>query len=123
MEASISAWTNMLEKAPGYQFPDFAAFFDDGVEIGLSRLPWVNHPLVFWKVTDIEEAHRVLVATGARAMVEVADGSLAELGTAEVANGDPSTGIVDVPGRRLAVLKAADDNLIGIMQDLPMAWS
>jgi catechol 2,3-dioxygenase-like lactoylglutathione lyase family enzyme len=123
IEASIAAWTNVLGKAPGYQTPDFAAFFDGGIEIGLSRLPWVDHPLVFWKVEDIEETHRTLIATGARAMGEAAGGSMAELGTVAVTNGDPTTGIVDVPGRRLAILKAADDNLVGIMQDLPTAWS
>ncbi len=122
VEAAIVAWTNMLGKAPGYQNPDFAAFFAGDIEIGLSRLPWVDHPLVFWKVEDIEEAHRELVATDARAMGEVADGSLAELGSAEVTNGNPTTGIVDVPGRRMAVLKAADGNLVGLMQDLPVAW-
>ena len=123
LEASIIAWTQVLGKAPAYQTPDFAAFLDEDNEIGLSRLPWVEHPLVFWKVEDIEEAHRVLVAAGAKAMGEIADGSMAELGTAEVTNGNPTTGIVDVPGRRLAVLKAADGNLIGILQEMPMAWS
>jgi catechol 2,3-dioxygenase-like lactoylglutathione lyase family enzyme len=123
LQASIAAWTAVLGKAPAYQNPDFATFFDSSVEIGLSRLPWVDHPLVFWKVEDIEQAHRALLAAGARAMVEVAGGSMAEFGTAEVTNGDPTTGIVDVPGRRLAVLKAADGNLVGIMQDLPVAWS
>ena len=123
LEASIVAWTQVLGKAPGYQTPDFAAFFDGDNEIGLSRLPWVDHPLVFWKVEDIEEAHRALVAAGARAMGEIADGSMVELGTAEFANGNPTTGIVDVPGRRLAVLKSADGNLMGILQEVPMIWS
>lgn len=72
---------------------------------------------------DIEETHRALVAAGATAMGEVTGGSLAKLGTAEVTNGNPTTGIVDVPGRRLAVLKVADGNLLGISQDLLMAWS
>jgi hypothetical protein len=31
-------------------------------------------------------------------------------------NGDPETGIVDVPGGRLAVLRAPDGNLIGLTQ-------
>ncbi|MFD0696547.1 hypothetical protein ACFQZT_21030 [Paenibacillus sp. GCM10027628] len=55
-------------------------------------------------------------------MGEVAGGSLAELRSVQVTNGIPKTGIVEVPGRRLAVLKAADGNLIGILQDLPMTW-
>jgi hypothetical protein len=123
LEASIVAWTQALGKAPAYQTPDFAAFFTEDSELGLSRLPWVDHPLVFWKVEDIEEAHRALVAAGAKAMGEIAGGSMAELGIATVTNGDPTTGIVDVPGRRLAVLKAADGNLMGILQEVSMAWS
>ena len=42
---------------------------------------------------------------------------LAELGTAEVTNGDPATGIVDVPGGRLAVVRASDGSLIGLTQE------
>jgi hypothetical protein len=71
---------------------------------------------VFWKVDDIEEAHRALVGRGATALGEIADGSLAALGTAEVTNGDPETGIVDVPGGRLAVLRVPDGNLLGLTQ-------
>jgi hypothetical protein len=41
-------------------------------------------------------------------MAERADGSLVELGTAEVTNGDAATGIVEVPGGKLAVLRAPD---------------
>ncbi len=76
---------------------------------------------MFWKVDDIEETHRALVSAGATPMGEIADGSLAELGTAEVRNGDPATGIVDVPGGRLAVLKATDGNLVGLNQTGPIA--
>jgi predicted enzyme related to lactoylglutathione lyase len=82
----------------------------------------VDYPLVFWTVDDIEATHRRLLAAGATAMVEVADGSLAILGTADVANGDPATGIVDVPGGRLAVLRAADGNLLGLNQAMAMDW-
>ena len=109
------------------------AYLTDGVEQALGRKPrtsqisrarspptaarpWVDHPLVFWKVDDIEIAHEALVVRGATALGEVADGSLAELGTAEVTNGNPSTGIVDVPGGRLAVVRAKDGTLIGLTQ-------
>jgi hypothetical protein len=71
---------------------------------------------VFWRVEDVEQAHRTLVARGATPLGEIADGSLAELGTADVTNGDPATGIVDVPGGRLAVLRAEDGNLVGLTQ-------
>ena len=118
LQASITAWTQVLGKAPAYQTPDFAVFLDGANEVGLSQVPWVDHPLVFWKVEDIEEAHRALVASGAKAMGEIAGGSMAELGTAPVANGDPTTGIVDVPGRRIAALQVADGTLIGILQEI-----
>lgn len=49
-------------------------------------------------------------------------GSMAELGDAPITNGDPTTGIVNVPGRRLAVLKLADGTLLGLAQDMPVAW-
>ncbi|ARX88268.1 VOC family protein [Streptomyces alboflavus] len=125
LPASIAAWTALLGRQPAFQSDDFAAFSGDGVEIGLTAAPWVDHPLVFWTVQDIEQSHRTLVAAGATAMTEVADGTLAEVGTAEAAEGDnidPATGIVDMPGARLAVLKAADGNLIAITQEVPVDW-
>jgi catechol 2,3-dioxygenase-like lactoylglutathione lyase family enzyme len=116
LEAGVAAWTAVLGREPAFVGDDFAAFVGDGVEVGLTALPWVDHPLVFWKVDEIDEAHRALVARGATALGETADGSLAELGTAEVTNGDPATGIVDVPGGRLAVLRASDGSLIGLTE-------
>jgi predicted enzyme related to lactoylglutathione lyase len=117
LNGAVEAWSAMLGQEPAFVGDDFAAFSGGGVEIGLTALPWVDHPLVFWSVDDIEAAHRAIVARGATPLGEVADGSLAELGTAEVTNGDPATGIVDVPGGRLAVLRAPDGNLIGLTQD------
>ncbi|WP_280236707.1 VOC family protein [Nocardia cyriacigeorgica] len=126
LAASIEVWAALLGQQPAFQSDDFAAFSGDGVEIGLTAAPWVDHPLVFWTVEDIEQTHRALIAAGATAMTEIADGSLAEVGAAEAAAGDnidPATGIVDMPGARLAVLKAADGNLIAITQEVPMDWS
>jgi catechol 2,3-dioxygenase-like lactoylglutathione lyase family enzyme len=117
LASAVAAWTAMLDREPAFVGDDFAAFSDDGVEIGLTGLPWVDYPLVFWKVDDIEAAHGRLVSRGATPLGEIADGSLAEIGSAEITNGDPATGIVDVPGGRLAVLKAPDGNLIGLTQD------
>ena len=117
VQASVTAWTQLLGKAPDYQAPGFTVFKDGANEVGLSQAPWVDHPLVFWQVDDIEEAHRALVASGAKAMGEIAGGSVAELGTAPVTNGDPTTGIVDVPGRRIAALQMADGTLIAILQE------
>jgi predicted enzyme related to lactoylglutathione lyase len=117
LDSAVEAWSAMLGQEPAFVGDDFAAFSGGGVEIGLSALPWVDHPLVFWSVDDVEDAHRTIVARGATPLGEIANGSLAELGTAEVTNGDPATGIVDVPGGRLAVLRAPDGNLIGLTQD------
>ncbi len=121
LEAGVAAWSAVLGEEPAFQGPDFAVFTVGGAELGLTAAPWVDHPLVFWRVEDIEETHRNLVSAGATPLAEIADGSLAELVTAEVTNGDPATGIVDVPGGRLAVLRAADGNLVGLNQELPPA--
>jgi catechol 2,3-dioxygenase-like lactoylglutathione lyase family enzyme len=117
LQGSVTSWTELLGHAPAFVGDDFAVFSGGGAEIGLTALPWVDHPLVFWKVDDVEKAHRGLASRGATPLGEIADGSLAEIGTAEITNGDPETGIVDVPGGRLAVLRAADGNLIGLTQD------
>ena len=121
LEAGIAAWSAVLGEEPAFQGSDFAVFSGGGVELGLTAAPWVEHPLVFWKVDNIEDTHRALAAAGAKPMGEIADGSLAEIGTADVANGDPATGIVDVPGGRLAVLKASDGNLVGLNQEVQIA--
>ena len=63
--ASVEAWTAVLGQEPAFVGEDFAVFTGDGAEIGLSSAPWVEHPLVFWEVAEIEEAHRALVAAGA----------------------------------------------------------
>ena len=123
LASSIAAWTALLGQEPAFQGDDFALFTGSGVEIGLTSKPWVDFPLVFWSVDDIEAAHRDLLAAGGTAMVEIADGSLAKIGTADVANGDPQSGIVDVPGARLAVVMSADGNLLGINQSVPVDWS
>ena len=91
----------------------------DGVEICLSRLPWFDFPVAFWEVADIESAWTELTAAGATAMGEVEDGSMAPIAEADVAIGDPKTGIVTMPHRRLAVVRASDGSLIGLAQDLP----
>lgn len=118
---SVDAWTAVLGQEPAFVGDDFAVFTGAGAEVGLSSAPWVDHPLVFWEVEEIEEAHRALVVAGAVPLGEIADGSLAEIGTADVTNGDATTGIVDVPGGRLGVLRAADGNLVGLHQAVPFA--
>lgn len=117
LAAGVAAWSAMLGREPAFVGDDFAAFTGDGVEVGLTALPWVDQPLVFWTVDDIEQAHGALLARGATPLGEIADGSLAELGSAEITNGDPATGIVEVPGGKLAVVKAPDGSLIGLTQD------
>jgi hypothetical protein len=71
---------------------------------------------------DIERTRCELIDAGASGLGEIADGSLAMLGTAPVTNGDPATGIVDVPGSRLAVVQLADGTKLGLRQALPGAW-
>ncbi|MEV6977671.1 VOC family protein [Kitasatospora sp. NPDC093806] len=116
LDAGIAAWTAALGREPLYRNADFAAFGSGGAEIGLTRLPWADHPLVFFAVADIEKAHGELTASGATALVQDADGVLTD------GDGSPLAGITDVPGRRLAVLRGTDGNLIGLAQDLPVSW-
>ncbi|MEV0248444.1 VOC family protein [Nocardia sp. NPDC050712] len=117
LDASVAVFTELLGVDPVFRTEDYAMF---AIGIALSSKPWVHHPLPFWTVSDIAATHAALVAGGATAMGEIADGSLAEIGTAPVVNGDAVTGIVDMPGGRLAVLKAVDGNLIALNQ--PVGW-
>jgi hypothetical protein len=128
-EAGVQAWTSVFGTGPafsssGEQTPpgeaDFAVFKTPDIEISLTSLPWVDEPLVFLDTDDIERARRELIDAGATGLGEVADGSLAELGTAPITNGDPETGIVDVPGAKLAVVRLANGNHLGLRQS--MAW-
>jgi hypothetical protein len=73
---------------------------------------------VFIDADDIEQTRRELVDAGATALGEVADGSLAEIGSAPITNGDPETGVVEVPGAKLAVVRLVDGNLLGLRQAL-----
>ena len=59
---------------------------------------------------------------GATGLGEVGDGSLAELGSAPITNGSAETGVVEVPGAKLAVVRLADGNLLGLRQSMPVAW-
>jgi hypothetical protein len=93
-----------------------------GIEIGVTSLPWVDEPLVMLDTADIVESRRALIEAGAVGLGERPDRSLAPLGTAPVTNGDPETGIVDVPGARLAVVQLADGSKLGLRQSLPTAW-
>ena len=62
--AGVAAWKAMLGREPAFVGEDFAAFSGDGVEVGLTALPWVDHPLVFWKVDDVEREVAELKARG-----------------------------------------------------------
>jgi hypothetical protein len=130
-EAGVTAWTSVFGTGPafsssGEQTPpgeaDFAVFKTPDIEIALTSLPWVDAPLVFIDADDIEQKRRHLIDAGATALGEVADGSLAEIGTAPITNGDAETGVVEVPGAKLAVVRLADGNLLGLRQSLPVAW-
>jgi hypothetical protein len=130
-EAGVRAWTSVFGVGPAFSSSgqqtapgeaDFAVFKTPDTEIALTSLPWVDEPLVFLDAEDIELARQELVDAGATGLGEVADGSLAELGTAPITNGSAETGIVEVPGARLAVVRLADGNLLGLRQSVPVAW-
>ena len=130
-EAGVSAWTSVFGAGPAFSSSgqqtapgeaDFAVFKTPDIEIALTSLPWVDEPLLFLDAGDIEQTRKELVDAGATGLGEVADGSLAELGSAPITNGDPETGIVEVPGAKLAVVRLANGNLLGLRQSVPVAW-
>ncbi len=130
-EAGVNAWTSVFGTGPtfsssGQQTPpgeaDFAVFKTPDIEIALTSLPWVDGPLLFLDTGDIEQTRDELVESGATGLGEVADGSLAALGTAPITNGSAETGVVEVPGARLAVVRLANGNLLGLRQSMPVAW-
>lgn len=117
LEAAIADWTPAFGAEPVFVVPDdFALFKSEMAEIGLTAKPWVNEPLVFFATDDIDAARDALLVRGATPLGEVEDGSLAALGTAPIVNGDPDTGIVDMPGARLAVVRLRCGNLLGLRQ-------
>ena len=130
-EAGVNAWTSVFGSGPAFSSSgqqtapgeaDFAVFKTPDIEIGLTSLPWVDEPLVFLDTGDIEQARQELIDADATGLGEVADGSLAELGTAPITNGSAETGVVEVPGARLAVVRLANGNLLGLRQSMPVAW-
>jgi len=130
-DAGVTAWTSAFGTGPAFSSSgqptppgeaDFAVFKTPHIEIALTSLPWVDEPLVFFDTDDIEQTREELVQAGATGLGEVADASLAELGTAPTTNGSPETGVVEVPGARLAVVRLANGNLLGLRQSLPVAW-
>lgn len=129
--ASIEAWSTVFGTGPAYSSavvkrspgePDFALFKTPDIEIGLSSLPWLNEPLVMLDTADIAASRQDLIDAGAKGLGEAADGSLVPPGTAHVIRGDPETGIVDVPGARLAVVELADGSRLGLRQSVPISW-
>ena len=129
--AGVSAWTSVFGTGPAFSSSgqqtapgeaDFAVFKTPDIEIALTSLPWVDEPLLFLDTDDIEQTRRELIGSGASGLGEVADGSLAELGSAPITNGSAETGVLEVPGARLAVVRLANGNLLGLRQSLPAAW-
>jgi hypothetical protein len=101
---------------PAESVADFAVSKTPDIEISLTSLPWVDEPLVFLDTADLEQTRQELIASGATGLGEVADGSLARLGSAPITNGDAETGVVEVPGAKLAVVRLAE-------RDNPRPWS
>lgn len=130
-DAAVRAWSTVFGTGPTFSSSgterargdaDFAVFKTPEIEIGLTSLPWTSEPLLFLDTDDIESHRQTLIAAGATALGEIADGSLAPLGTAPVTNGDPDSGVVDVPGSRLAVVELANGSKVGLRQTLPSSW-
>jgi hypothetical protein len=130
-EAGVNAWTSVFGAGPTFSSSgqqtapgeaDFAVFKTPDIEIALTSLPWVDEPLLFLDTDDIEQTRQDLVGSGATGLGEVADGSLAELGSAPITNGSAETGIVEVPGAKLAVVRLSNGNLLGLRQSMPAAW-
>jgi len=119
LAAGIAAWRTVFGAEPVWAGADFAAFRDGELEIGLTAAQWIDEPLVMLETDDIERSRRELIDAGATGLGEIADGSMAELGTAPITNGDPKTGIVDVPGARMAVVRLANGNHLGLRQPQP----
>jgi catechol 2,3-dioxygenase-like lactoylglutathione lyase family enzyme len=122
LAAGIAAWRTVLGVEPAWVGDDFAVFRTGDLEIGLTAAQWIGEPLVMLATDDIDKDRRALIDAGATGLGEVADGSLAELGTAPIANGDPETGIVDAPGARLAVVRLANGNHVGLRQAQELRW-
>ena len=129
--AGVNAWMSVFGSGPAFSSSgqqtapgeaDFAVFKTPDIEIGLTSLPWVDEPLVFLDTGDIERARQELIDAGATGLSEVADGSLAELGSAPIINLSAETGVVEVPGARLAVVRLANGNVLGLRQSMPVAW-
>ena len=130
-EAGVNAWTSVFGTGPTFSSSgqqtapgeaDFAVFKTPDIEIALTSLPWVDEPLLVLVTADIEQTRQALVDSGATGLGEVADGSLAELGSAPITNGSAETGVVEVPGARLAVVRLANGNLLGLRQSMPVSW-
>ena len=122
LAAGIAAWSPVFPDGPTFAGEDFAAFKSDSIEIGLTALPWIDAPMVMLATDDIELTRGELIAGGAEPMAEIEGGGIAPLGSAPVTNGDPGTGIIDAPGARLAVIRLANGNVIGLRQALELTW-
>jgi hypothetical protein len=121
---SVAFWSSLLRSEPSFQTDDYASFGVGDASIGLTRLPWVDEPVIFWAVDDIEAAHAALSGLGSQTMVEVAGGRLAPLGEGSPVEGvDPVTGVVGVPGAKLAVVRAPDGTLVALNQAVAGGWS
>ncbi|MFH5211162.1 VOC family protein [Antrihabitans spumae] len=123
LDASIKFWSVALGHGPAFRTDDFASFEAGNVSVGLTKAPWRDEPVVFWACDQIEDAHRALTVAGAVTMIEVAGGTLEEQGEGTpVAGVDSATGAVDVPGARLATMRAPDGTLVALNQALEESW-
>jgi len=117
LKASTGAWSKILGD-PVYKNKDFVTFLnEDGIDIRLNRLPWADCPITFWEVDDINASYDEMLQSGAIAMSETQDGKLEEITKQFNNDTDANVGIINKPGRKLAIFKLTDESLIGLLQD------
>src|SRR6476619_2398217 len=103
-EAGVNAWTSVFGTGPAFSSSGqqtapgeaaFAVYKSPDIEIALTALPWGDEPLLFIAAEDVGQTRRELLDSGATGLGEVADGALAELGSAHSTNGSAETGVVE----------------------------
>lgn len=64
----------------------------------------------------------VIANTGVVGFGEAADGSLAQLRSANISTGDPGRRIVEVTGARRALMRPSDGSNLGLRQIRSVGW-
>ena len=130
-EAGVTAWTSVFGAGPAFSSSgqqtapgeaDFAVFKTPDIEIGLTSLPWVDEPLLFLDTDDIEQTRQELSTPAPRGSARSPTVRSPSSAALPSPTGVLRRGIVEVPGARLAVVRLANGNLLGLRQSMPVAW-